>query len=689
VAILCAGSVLQAQSNQVFELEPVFVHGDLLQGTLDQLPASVSVMDTSMASSTGMEHFEDLLGRLPNLNWAGGTSRPRFFQIRGIGEISQFGNEVPASSVGFIIDGIDMTGIGGVAGLFDVEQVEVLRGPQAAAFGANALAGMVLVETASPTSTTQGKAEFSFGDNDLLSFGAAVGGAIGSMGDGALSYRISLSAYQDNGYRDNRFLNRDDTNERAEQTARLKLHWAATPVLEFDLTLLYFDFENGYDAWSLDNDSFITTTDEPGQDNQETKAAGLKTTWHASGQFDVTYQVSVTDSDILYSYDWDWSNPAELMEIYGPVVYYGTDVTERVRSVWSHDLRISSLPGVPESSLLKGWAFGIYHRDFEEDQAYFGVHSLYTTGTVAAYGQTRMILGDAMSMTLAARIEEVTIDYTDDFGTRLGSSDQPWGGKIALEYKLPGASLLYASIDRGFKAGGVNLDSEVPEDFRIYGTETLLNYELGWRGFLMERTLRTRITAFYMDREDIQVDSSIQLGDGNTFALYKDNAASGNNFGAEFELDYRVNESLQVFASLGLLETEFDDYSYIDPVDGQTKIILDGRRQAYAPGYNYAIGADYTWDNGFFAGATIEGKDGYVFDVANDQSLSSYNLMHLRAGFSKAAWRLTIWVNHVFDELHEVHGFYFANEPPNYYSPRRWVSHGTPRQIGATLRMTF
>ncbi|MEX0326265.1 MAG: TonB-dependent receptor, partial [Puniceicoccaceae bacterium] len=643
LAVLLSTNFTAADESTVYELDPLIVRGDLLQGPIEQLPASASIIQLDDAGLTGAEHLEDLLGRLPNLNWAGGTSRPRFFQIRGIGESSQFGNEIPASSVGLIVDGIDMTGIGGVAGLFDVERVEVLRGPQAAAFGANALAGLILVETTAPSAATNGKLEMSVGDYDLVSLGAAAGGSLNGAGDSSLSYRVSAQMYQDNGYRENRFLGRDDTNERDEKTARLKLNWDPSSPLEVDLTLLYFDFQNGYDAWSLTNNSFVTTTDEPGMDSQETKAAGLQATWQATDSVDISYSASVSDSDLLYSFDWDWSNPEELMDLYGPIVYWGTDVTERTRTVWSHDLRATSRGSQDEDQLLTKWAAGLYHRDFEEEQAYFGVNSLYAMETTAIYAQARLQLSGAVGLTLAGRLEDVSIDYSNDYGVRLKSSDQPWGGKLALEYRLSPENLLYVSIDRGFKAGGVNLDDDVPEAFRIYGTETLWNYEAGWRGFLLGKSLRTQLTAFYMDRTDIQVDSSIQLGDGNTFALYKDNAASGNNYGLELELDWRVNANLRLHASLGLLETEFSDYRYIDPNDGQTEIVLDGRQQAYAPSYTYAIGGGYTFAEGFVARAPGGGKGAYLFGVAHDQSLRAYKFLHIHLRYRAGGWGGTLW----------------------------------------------
>ncbi|MEX0322828.1 MAG: TonB-dependent receptor [Puniceicoccaceae bacterium] len=671
----------------VFELQPLVVTGDLLQSPADRLPASVSILGAYVSDASGNTHFKNLLGRMPNLNWAGGTSRPRFFQIRGIGENSQFGNELPASSVGFMIDGIDFTGIGSVAGLFDVSQVEVLRGPQAAAFGANALAGMVLIETTAPTRSVQGKAEISVGDHDFYSFGAAVGGPIGDNGQSALAYRVSVHAGGDNGFRRNSFLNSDDTNSRDEKSARLKLNYAATESFELDLNLLYFDFQNGYDAWALDNDSFNTSTDEPGVDTQESLGTGLKATWHVSDKLDVSYRGSLTDSDMVYSYDWDWSNPAELEAWYGPEVYWGIDITERTREVISHDIRFASPVGSNDSHI--DWAAGLYARSFEEEQDYWGVISDYTTDTISAYGQARFAIDESLSVTVAGRIEDFEIEYEDNYGTERGTKESPWGGKLAIEYRLSPEQLVYASIDRGYKAGGVNLDNDIPVDERVYGNEKLLNYEAGWRAFLMEKSLRLQATVFYMDRQDIQVDSSIQLGDGNTFALYKDNAASGTNYGMELEVEWRTTDNLRLFASLGLLETQFDKYSYVDPADGTTMVKLDGKEQAYAPGFNYAVGAEYNWENGFFLNATLEGKDDYLFDVLNNQSLAAYNLLHLRIGYDLDDWRITVWINNALDERYDVRGFFFANEPPWYDAPKKWVSEGAPRMIGVSVRRNF
>ena len=90
------------------------------------------MLDGHVLQTAGLQHLQDLLGLVPNLTWAGGTSRPRYFQLRGVGELEQY-QGAPNPSIGFLIDDIDFSGVGMPATLFDVEQIEVLRGPQGTA----------------------------------------------------------------------------------------------------------------------------------------------------------------------------------------------------------------------------------------------------------------------------------------------------------------------------------------------------------------------------------------------------------------------------------------------------------------------------------------------------------------------------------------------------------------------------
>ena len=127
----------EGQPPQTEELKEMVVTSDLWQSLLSDIPASVSVYDAESLKNPNIRHFADLIERTPNLTSTGGTSRPRYFQLRGMGENSQFEGESPDFSVRFVVDDIDFTGIASVASAFDMEQVEVLRGPQAGARCAN------------------------------------------------------------------------------------------------------------------------------------------------------------------------------------------------------------------------------------------------------------------------------------------------------------------------------------------------------------------------------------------------------------------------------------------------------------------------------------------------------------------------------------------------------------------------
>ena len=142
-------------------IEEVIVTATLREQALHEVPGSITVLDEQQLRDRRPAALRGCAGRVPNLNWAGGTSRPRYFQIRGIGEREQY-EGAPNPSVGFLIDDIDFSGIGMPATLFDVERIEVLRGPQGTRYGANALAGLIVMRGQDPAD------EFGVEDRSLV-----------------------------------------------------------------------------------------------------------------------------------------------------------------------------------------------------------------------------------------------------------------------------------------------------------------------------------------------------------------------------------------------------------------------------------------------------------------------------------------------------------------------------------------
>jgi len=124
LAAACAAMSVGAWADE--SLQEIVVTASLRDSNAADLPQSVSVLDAATLQAAGVQHFEDVLTMIPNLSWASGSSRPRFFLMRGIGEVEQY-QGAPNPSVGFLIDDIDFSGVGMPATLFDTRQIEVLR----------------------------------------------------------------------------------------------------------------------------------------------------------------------------------------------------------------------------------------------------------------------------------------------------------------------------------------------------------------------------------------------------------------------------------------------------------------------------------------------------------------------------------------------------------------------------------
>ena len=168
---------LFAMSISSYEIEEVVVRADWREANVLEQDSSTIVLDKKTLQKEPVKHFESLSYLIPNLNFAASDSRARYFQIRGIGERSGY-QGTPNTSVAFLIDDVDYSGQGGIATTFDIDQIEVYRGPQGSRIGANALAGLIYIKTKDPTENFEGTSELMFGNYGTRSVGVAFGGPI-------------------------------------------------------------------------------------------------------------------------------------------------------------------------------------------------------------------------------------------------------------------------------------------------------------------------------------------------------------------------------------------------------------------------------------------------------------------------------------------------------------------------------
>ena len=189
-------------------------------------------------------------------------------------------------------------------------------------------------------------------------------------------------------------------------------------------------------------------------------------------------------------------------------------------------------------------------------------------------------LSDRLTLTLGLRVEDWQADYADSEALVIDTDETLYGGKLVVDYMLDDNTLVYASLSRGYKAGGVNTDGSLLASDRAFDTEYQWAYEAGVKASLWEDSLQARLALFYTDRQDQQIKGSILVvrPDSSTeFIDYIDNAAEGTNYGVELETLWQASERVQAFASVGLLNTE------VDKCDNVSCENLVGRDQAHAP----------------------------------------------------------------------------------------------------------
>jgi outer membrane receptor protein involved in Fe transport len=665
------------------QLPSMVVSADFRPTTALETPISLTTIDDEVIDSRGAQHVEEVLNIAPNVNISSGSSRGQYFQIRGIGERSQF-NAPLNPSVGLNIDGVDFSRTGGAATLFDIESVEVLRGPQGTKFGTNALAGTIALRSKEPSEEFQLHAEAGLAEYNTHNLGLAVGG---TLVEDTLLGRVAIHTHQSDGYMDNEFLGRDNTNDQDELTLRGKLKWFATDRLTVDLSYLHLDIDNGYDAFTLDN-SRNSLSDDPGEDKQRTNAVALKTDWQANDAVIIQTETTYSESDITYSYDVDWGYDGQFAPALFPFV--GFDQFDRQRYNHSVDLRALSDEAGRLFNDSTDWTIGIYHLEQDEnfaqnsDYGIFGPGPMfdgtYDTSNTALYGQLDFHLSDKLTLITGARVERFRAQYADSLELNIHTNEFLRGGKLGLNYQLTDAHFLYGSISRGYKSGGVNNDGSLTVEQRVFDTEKNNNYEIGIKSDWLQGRLITELTAFYTQRRDAQIKNSIQDGPG--FIDFIGNASDATHKGIEASVNWLATDKLRVLASLGLLDAEFNNHS----VEG---VSFNGRQVAHAPDYTFSLGGEYYVSNHWILGANVEGKDEFYYSDSHNAKSSSYAIFNANANYQHGNWNVNVWARNLFDKDYYTRGFFFGNNPAKGYADETFTQFGEPRVAGVTVSYDY
>ena len=640
-------------------LGPIVVEGDLLQRTAQETPVSVAVFDGVELDQSPERDIFELFDRAGNVNRAG----PNSLSIRGI-DARGVGGASGGLVINTEVDGVSLpvdVFLGGPNSTWDLQQVEVLRGPQTTRTGRNALAGAVIVRSNDPTYETEIKAR---GDLAMRESRGAAVALNAPIVDGVLAARVSAEHQQDDGFIDNPTLG-DDVGDSRLSTVRGKLLFEPTDALSIVGGLSFVRAERGVqdidpDRFPDDRISFDNTQES--YDN-DIYTANLRVEWNLNDRFTLESETAylfnenriVDDLDGaagLNTSDLDRENTAIEQDVR---LRYGDDRFDAVlggvfnRSKRENDT-LSALDGPTSNPLLPPGSTVLSTGSFETE-----------TLSAAGYGEAEVALPEiarGLSIIAGGRYDRTVIESDIDTGVTLSPPlpvplPDPTrdANEVSFSAFLPKVGLAYDwtedfstafIVQRGYRGGGsrLNLFTQQANEF---DAEFTWNYELSLRSQWFDDRLTVNANAFYVDWKDQQVIVFGPSGNSRDFNVI--NAGESRLFGGEVEIRGRPAHGLDLFGSFGFSETEFLDFE-------QQGEDLSGNRFAFAPRFTASIGGSYFFDNGIELHLDANYASEQFADVENtsDGRLDNRVVVNTRIGYQTEHFGAFLYARNLFDE---------------------------------------
>ncbi|OCC02201.1 iron ABC transporter substrate-binding protein [Labrys sp. WJW] len=686
LAMPAAAQNRPAGNEEPIELDPVYVTGEKIRRSLDETASSVSVLtDKDLAEKTGENSLSEALNDVPNLVPIGTTGAP---SIRGqdtqgpnAGSIAFLSGTVPRASVN--VDGHYLSFyeyLYGGTSIWDVDSVEVFRGPQTTSQGANAIAGAILVRTKDPTFKPEAAYQMEYGSYDTRRGSFMLSGPLSQD----FAARIAVDYWGRDTFIDYispRFAKGKTDQSFDELNLRAKLLWQpqAIPGLKAKLTLAHTDTNRPtLEAAFLPYDDLKSGTLQMPSFRQRTNTAIFDLEYDFQNGMKLSNQTQYSQS----RYD----------RFGVPRPNGSSDIAQKNVS---NELKLNF---GEEKDVWHG-VVGLYYAHTKSDETLTllnrqqqpGLSSFDDTkDNVGVFAEVNRRFGERWLLTGGLRYEHdsvkrngftsltaVPLDYDKSFGALLP--------KLSLAYKLTDKITVGALVSRGFNPGGVSINL-VPlpgeDPWKRFKAEKVWNYELFTRAHFLDDRLFVTGNLFYNDFKDAQRYVSVYLPQNNLTQLYTVNAEKAHAYGAEFGFDYRILDNVRLKAGFGAL------VSNIDKITSEPK--YQGNEFQKAPGYMLSLGVSWDVTPKLNVSADLRHLDGYYSDDANSANLSikPYTIADARVSYQLSEHaQIYGYVKNIFDERAAT--FRQINRSTATATPVVEAAMTAPRMIGIGLRGTF
>lgn len=681
--LLTASAAAGTAAAQQGAIEEIVVTAQKREQSLQDVPIAIAAFDQSDIESLGINNLDELTEFIPGAELFDdrGAGQPTWV-IRGVGLADFNANNTPTAAI--YHDEVYLTSnvLGGL-GLFDVERVEVLKGPQGGLYGRNTSGGAVLMVSnrASAADGVNGSVTGRYGRWDRYGVEAALGVPVGD----SAAFRLSAMTDQGGGWQDSLATEQDDEyGDRDFSALRAQFAWQPNDQLELwlkieggedrsETTLGYgralfdpatggfcaaaqagrHDEENCVALSNLTN-LFVLTPGDPGvlpggqEESGETvlsrPISALDNDWAgATAQIDLHFDfatlTSITgylgyDDNQVYDYD---SQPLSLFE----------EDTNSELTLWSQELRLTS-----NGDGALDWLVGAMYAEDEVDDERIGNLSqnlLVFPGLArrgfdqraaswAVYGQGTYRFTERWQASASVRYTDEDRDFDDVYFEDLAggfyyyqdvdlstSLDEHWSGHVGLQWLPTDDVMVYGSVTRGFKSGGFfGGFAFSPEELAPYEEETVTAWEVGFKSTWRDQTLRLNGAAFYYDYRDVQGFTQEISAVSGTVITKLGNLGDAEHSGAELEAIWAPGSlpGLTLQVSGAWLDAEISDSDTIGFDQAGTPAPIEGRRRGFAPEWSAFTQARYEWTLGALAAAAQVGYS-WRSDLADADSLLS------------------------------------------------------------------
>jgi iron complex outermembrane receptor protein len=677
------------------ELGEIVVTAQKRAESVQDVPIAVTALGADTLQRRGETTVASIAAEVPNLNVTEQIGQARI-TLRGIGvDNISTGAE---GSIAFNQDGIFYSrSAAALASFYDVDRIEVLRGPQGTLYGRNATGGSVNIITNQPSSTPSGYVNLTAGNHERINSEGAINGPLGSDVAG----RLSFQTQHHDGYGKN-IVTGTDIDDKSSWAVRGQLLFTPSSDLSMLVGGDYYrsnDRSNGYHYLGQGGETatgapivptglllggFVPKDVHDIASPRDPQAKGE----YYGGRIDIKYRVS----DIV--------SLRSLSAVRKSDTYLRTDISPTAVDLFPLTLAELSTQYSQEFQLnveteRNKFVGGLYYLHEKIDgklvapfnllavggpdlltQGFFA-GGILNTDAAAVYGQDTYSVTDALRLTLGARYswEKKKVNDQSDFDlSRPFSADNvpltphhiddktftAFTPKVGIDFDLTTQAMLYASYSKGFKAGTYNLGNASPP----LDPEKVDAVEAGLKTTLLDHRLRANIAAFYYNYKDLQV------GKVQNLQLVLENAATATIYGLEAELTARPIEAPLLLTLTGSwLHARFDRYITadqsrpggdgvtVDPDSGLPAFNLHGKHLPQAPDYSINLGAEYTIDR-VFGAITLRGESQWVdrvyFSPFNRNVLSqpAYNLLNAFVDYQAPGehWHATAYIRNISDK---------------------------------------